>query len=70
MLTFVFGVFLSAVAFALTYFSQLFYAGSKKWHQGAGIVLHILTSRVGAASLAAFLWGAKIAYHGFTALSS
>ena len=48
MLTFVFGVFLSAAAYALTYFSQLCYSGTKPWQQKSGVVLHVLTSLTGA----------------------
>lgn len=66
---FVIGVFLSAVAYALTYFSQLFYNGTKPWQQRTGLVLHVLTSVSGAASLIAFLWGANCAYFGFVALA-
>ena len=69
MLTFVIGVFISAVAYALTYFRQLFYNGTKPWQQKTGVVLHILTSLAGAASLGAFLWGANSAYVGFVALA-
>jgi len=66
---FVVGVFLSAVAYALTYFSQLFYNGAKPWEQKAGLVLHVLTSVAGTASLCAFLLGANRAYLGFAALA-
>jgi len=66
---FVMGVFLSAVAYALTYFSQLFYNGVKPWQQRTGLALHVLTSVAGAASLGVFLWGANCAYHGFAALA-
>lgn len=69
MLTFVLGVLLSAVAYALTYLSQLGYSGTKPWQQKTGVVLHVLTGLTGAFSMGAFLWGAKIAYHGFTALA-
>jgi hypothetical protein len=62
---FVVGVFLAAVAYATTYFSQLFYGGEKNWQQRTGLIFHIVTSLVGAASLAAFLWGAHAAYRGF-----
>lgn len=34
-----------------------------------GVALHVLTSLTGATSMGAFLWGAKITYHGFTALA-
>ena len=68
MRVFVIGVFLSAVAYALTYFSQLFYNGAKSWQQRTGLVLHVLTSVAGAASLGAFLCGANRAYLGFVAL--
>jgi hypothetical protein len=66
---FVIGVFLAAVAYATTYFGQLFYDGEKNWQQRTGFVFHIVTSLVGAASLAAFLWGAHSAYSGFIAFA-
>lgn len=66
---FVIGVFLAAVAYATTYFSQLFYDGEKDWQRRTGLVFHVVTSLVGAASLAAFLWGAHAAYIGFIAFS-
>lgn len=66
---FVVGVFLAAIAYATTYFSQLFYGGEKKWQQRTGLVFHVVTSLVGAASLAAFLWGAHTAYNGFIAFA-
>ena len=69
MLTFVLGVFLAAAAYALTYFSQLSYNGIKPWQQKIGVALHVLTSLTGAASMGAFLWGANVAYSGFTALA-
>lgn len=69
MRVFVIGVFLSAIAYALTYFSQLFYNGAKSWQQRTGLVLHVLTSVAGAASLGAFLCGANRAYLGFVALA-
>lgn len=62
---FVIGVFLAAVAYATTYFSQLFYDGEKKWQQRTGLAFHVITSLIGASSLAAFLWGAHVAYSGF-----
>ena len=62
---FVIGVFLAAVAYATTYFSQLFYAGAKKWQRRTGLVFHVLTTLVGTASLIAFLWGALVAYDAF-----
>ena len=64
---FVIGVFLAAVAYATTYFSQLFYDGEKDWQRRTGLVFHVVTSLVGAASLAVFLWGAHAAYNGFIA---
>ena len=66
---FVIGVFLAAVAYATTYFSQLFYDGEKVWQQRTGLILHVITSLIGAASLAAFLWGAHAAYNGFLAFA-
>ena len=66
---FVIGVFLAAVAYATTYFSQLFYDGEKDWQRRTGLVFHVVTSLVGAASLAAFLWGALAAYIGFIAFA-
>jgi len=66
---FVVGVFLAAVAYATTYLSQLFYNGEKDWQQRTGLVFHVVTSLVGAASLAAFLWGAHAAYNGFIAFA-
>jgi hypothetical protein len=66
---FVVGVFLAAVAYATTYFSQLFYGGEKKWQQRTGLTFHVVTSLVGAASLAVFLWGAHTAYNGFIAFA-
>ena len=65
MQAFVWGVFLAAVAYGLTYFSQLCYGGEKKWQQRTGVVLHVLTSLVATAALLMFLWGAKLAYLGF-----
>lgn len=62
---FVLGVFLAAVAYATTYFSQLHYSGDKKWHQQAGLGFHILTSIIGTCSLAAFLYGSNLAYQAF-----
>lgn len=67
---FVFGVFLSAIAFALTYLSQLCYSSELPWHKNTGIVLHILTCLAGAAALVAFIYGANIAYLGFIAIGS
>jgi Kef-type K+ transport system membrane component KefB len=64
---FVIGVFLAAVAYATTYFSQLFYGGEKKWQQRTGLGFHIVTGLVGASSLIAFLWGAHAAYQAFVA---
>lgn len=62
---FVIGVFLAALSYALTYFSQLFYDGEQKWKQTTGLVLHVATSVVGAAAMIAFLCGAHAAYWGF-----
>lgn len=69
MFLFVIGVFLAAVAYATTYFSQLFYDGEKDWQRRTGLVFHVVTSLVGAASLGAFLWGAYVAYSGFIAFA-
>ena len=69
MQAFVLGVFLAAVAYALTYLSQICYNGSKSWQQGAGIALHVLTVLVGAAALIGFLWGSKLAYSGFVSFA-
>ncbi len=66
---FVIGVFLSAVAYATTYFSQLFYSGEKPWQRRTGLALHVVTSLVGAGSLATFLCGAHAAYLGFIAFA-
>ena len=66
---FVIGVFLAALAYATTYFSQLFYDGEKKWQQRTGLALHIFTSLIGASSLGAFLWGANAAYRAFLAFA-
>ena len=66
---FVIGVFLAAIAYATTYFSQLFYDGEKDWQRRTGLVFHVVTSLVGAASLALFLWGAHAAYYGFVAFA-
>lgn len=62
---FVIGVFLASVAYATTYFSQMFYEGEKKWQRRTGLGFHVLTSLVGAGALIAFLWGAHIAYQAF-----
>ena len=67
---FVFGVSLSAIAYALTYLSQLSYSGEKPWQQNTGIALHVLTSLAGASALVAFIWGANLAYFGFVAIVS
>ncbi len=69
MRTFVVGVFLAALAYATTYLSQLFYDGEKDWQRRTGFVLHVITILIGAASLAAFLWGAHAAYNGFIAFT-
>lgn len=66
---FVIGVFLGAVAYATTYFSQLFYDGDKKWQQRTGLAFHVITSLVGIAALLAFLVGARAAYNGFIAFA-
>ena len=66
---FVIGVFLAAVAYALTYFSQLFYAGAKPWHQRAGVAFHVITSLAGAAALVLFLCGAFASYRGFIGIA-
>jgi hypothetical protein len=68
MRSFVSGVALSAAAYGLTYFSQLCYDNSGKSWQVTGRVLHVLTSLVAAAALAAFLWGSSLAYQGFAKL--
>ncbi|MBB4126524.1 uncharacterized membrane protein YidH (DUF202 family) [Xanthomonas translucens] len=65
---FVIGVFLAALAYALTYFSQLFYDGEQKWKQTTGLGLHVATSVVGAAAMIAFLCGAHAAYRGFISI--
>jgi hypothetical protein len=64
---FVIGVFLSAVAFATTYLSQVCYSGDTTSHERFGKGLNFLTSLVSAASLVAFLWGSNAAYAGFVA---
>lgn len=69
MQAFVVGVFLAAVAYGLTYLSQLCYDGSKSWQHRTGIVLHVITSLVAASSLFVFLWGARLAYLGFVAFA-
>ena len=66
---FVGGVFFAALAYATTYFSQLFYDGDKKWQQRTGLALHFLTSLIGATSLGAFVWGANAAYDAFLAFA-
>ncbi len=69
MQAFIVGVFLAAVAYGLTYLSQLFYGGSKPWHQRTGLVLHVLTVVVAAGSMLVFLLGARLAYLGFVAIA-
>ena len=64
---FVLGVFLAAVAHALTYLSQLFYACDKVWQKRVGLVLHVLTVLAGAGALLTFFCGASYAYGGFVA---
>ena len=66
---FVIGVFLASVAYATTYFSQMFYEGEKKWQKRTGLGLHVITSLIGASALAAFLWGAHIAYQSFVSFT-
>ena len=62
---FVFGVFLAAVAYGLTYLGQLCYAAAGKWPNRLGIFFHVLTVLASVGGLAAFLCGSQIAYSGF-----
>lgn len=63
------GVFLAALAVALTYMSQLSYGGEKKWHFRVGVAFHVATILAAVGSLATFIWGSALAYGGFVGMS-
>lgn len=62
---FVVGVLIVTVTSGLTYLSQWFYAGGKKWQKATGFWLNIITIILGLSSYGLFTWGICEAYKVF-----